>query len=624
MADVGITFRVDAQTDGLKQSAADFKAFQDQISSVLGITDPEVAEAYWEEYNSGLEKATKFADSLSMIQQRNLKNKEKEEGEAIGTRTGSSKAEEDTVKPIGWITRAQSTLTGLVRGGSRDAIGTGLNTAESLLGAAAGTPAISAAAGAAITAGMAALGAGIVGNELSKTYEAVAPALMEATAALREFGSTGKEQSANFQLLMNDMSKSVSKYGYTVEQGLSLVTQVARGGAKAGEEKTIVDDVMRISRNIGLASPASELTELATLGSRFRQKDALEYAVGGANRVVGSPRLLEQASALSSMFEDVLGQGIEASFKELSSTQNWLYRVFGERAVGQSGASIFSGLSSAVRGSTSLSNETDILKYQAARDLTGGDQLTALMKLEEGFSQELFEQFQEKISGASKWDKVFLTSKAFGVSLTTASQLVDAPQRAEEVYKSTTAGSGEAMADTSIVKLYGAQESIANQIRNLGAPLSDIKSAVINKSDEIVAAVLGNEEKLNEKVKFNLNFGTMEKQSWWQPFGAGLSGALSGGWNVVGDALSGNSESETAKNSSWASIHTLFNANKGKLSQLPEREVKKINDLEMADNQPGWSNKELKAVISVLEKIAKHTGDMSKMELTVTPEMFNQ
>lgn len=617
MADIGINFRVDAQTDGLKQSAADFKAFQDQISSVLGVADPEVAEAYWQEYNSGLEKAIKFANDLSLIQQRNLKNKKKEAGE-------SDKNENDTVKPIGWITRAQSTLTGLVRGGSKDAVGTGLNTAEILLGGAAKNTAIGAVAGPAIAAGMAALGAGIMGHELSKAFEAIAPELMEATAALRLFGSTGKEQSANFQILMNDMSKSVTKYGYTVEQGLSLATQVARGGAKAGEEKTIVDDVMRISRNIGLASPASELTELATLGSRFRQKDALEYAVGGANNVVGSPRLLEQASALSSMFEDVLGQGIEASFKELSSTQNWLYRVFGERAVGQSGASIFSGLSSAVRGSTSLSNETDILKYQAARDLTGGDQLTALMKLEEGFSQELFEQFQEKISGASKWDKVFLTSKAFGVSLTTANQLVDTPQGAEEIYKATTAGRGQAMADTSMVQMYGAQESIANQIRNLGAPLVDIKSSVINKGDDIITAIVGDEEKLKEKAKFNLNFGDMKSQSWWQTFGASLQGAMGGGWDMLGQAMSGKSGGTLDTALNWSRVNELFSANKAKLSNLPYEAAKKVNDIELSDSVPGWSNRELTAVISVLEKIAKYTGDMSKMELTITPEMFNQ
>lgn len=198
MSDIGINLRIDAQTDGLDRASESFKNFREQVSSILGVTDPEKVDAFWDNYNSGLDEAIEYQNKLTLIAQRKKKLDNQEDQTDDQTDDPERKT---TGGGYSAIARTQATLTGLVRGGSKDAFGTILGGAENILGSVSALPMISGAATAAIAAGMATLGAGIVGNELSKAYEAVGPALMEATAALRLFGETGKEQSAKFQIL---------------------------------------------------------------------------------------------------------------------------------------------------------------------------------------------------------------------------------------------------------------------------------------------------------------------------------------------------------------------------------------------------------------------------------------
>lgn len=611
MNDIGINVRVNAQTDSLKQAASDFSRFQEQLSSVMGITDPEVAESYWQEYNSGLEKAVRIRDQLSMIRKRESSaGGEGDGGGAPGGRGGEAApeggGERGRVLPFSLrdIGRTQNLMTSLVRGGSRDAAGTGLGAADSLLGLAGSVPKLSAGLAGAIGVAMVGVGAGIVGNELSKTYEAIGPALMEATGALRLFGKTSEEQAAKFQITMNEMSSSASKYGYTLEQSLELVTGAARGGARMGTERDIADRVMNLSRRLGYSAPVQEFADLATLGSRFRQDNALEVAYGGAANTIGTPRAREQATALASMFEDALGQGIEKSFKDLGATQNWLFRVFGERAAGTGGAQIYSGLSNAVRSSTSLSNETDILKFQAARALTpGGSDLDALKTLEGGFSEDLFKQFSSLISGASDWDKTFLTSKAFGVSLTTAGQMLAAPDRAREAYEKEVGTGGGEVAGTPLVQILKSQEEIANQIRNLGVPMAGIKASVMTGASDIVKAILGDAEKKVEEVKADINTGGVSKDAGGVITGNALAAGMTGGFNMF---MPGQIQDSVMA----VKIHNAQRDNQEKLSKLPKKAAEQFAALETYDTQKGWSNDEYGMALDYYDQVKNYKGDM--------------
>lgn len=621
--DIGINLRVDAQTDGLKRAASDFSEFQQKIGSVLGVTDPEKAEQFWEEYNSGLEKAVKLRDQMSMIASRESRASGGGQGPEGGGGGGGEGSRDVVPINTSAITRTQHMLTSMVRGGSRDAAGAALGVGQDILGLGAkAAPKLGAAAGVAVGAGMALVGAGIIGNELSKTYEAVGPALLEASAALKQFGTTVEEQSGLFQITMNNVSTSAARYGYSLEEGLALATSSARGGAGVGlakdaynaEIQRVNNEVMRASISAGLlSSPSREFAELATLGSRYGQSNALRLAIGGANNVAGSQFAQEQATALASMFQDVLGQGIVADFDALSSTQNFLTRMFGPRAIGAGGAQIFGQLSGAVRSSTNLANETDMLKYQAARSITAGSPLDALKTLEGGFTPKLFEEFQRLISGASEWDKTFLTSQAFGVNLSTASQMLASPAKAGEIYESEFVGGkekgGALISYTALVQIQAGQEKIANEIRNLGRPMSEIKSSVVNRASDVVKAIVGDPEKINTNVEYKSTFGGISK---------GIESVIvdNGGVAALGGAMQYDKNKAELVSSAMAA-EDLMIKNKAKLIKLPESEQKKLAGIEMLDSTAGWSKSELDILITVLQKIAKNTTDMGKFVIEV-------
>lgn len=508
--EIGIQFKVDAQTDGLKRAAGDFAQFQEKLSAVLGITDPEKAEQYWQEFNSGLTKAVALTDQMSLIEQRGKKSAPPPAGSAgstgreVATVGGREVAGHGDGSMITTLSRSilsfMKNTPSYIAGASRDVAGTELNVGGGLIDSAMtkfGGLSTAAKIGGGVAAGVVAVGA--IGNALSKQYEAVVPQLMETTAALKMFGDTAEEQSGLFRSNMATIEDSVTKYGYTLQQGMVTITQAARGGAgagKAGEDyetdvRGVAEKVMQASVALGLATPSSQFLNLATLGSRFKQSDALGVALGTASNTIGSPRAQEQASALATMFEDVMNQGVSANFKELGATQAWMSRVFGERAAGEGGAQMFGGLSSAVRASTSLSDETDILKYRAAMNLEGvKGPMGGLMELEKGFSVDLFKEFQKIISGASDWDKTFLTSKAFGVNLTTASQMNQNPSLAKEYYNKSIAGSGEEMAKTRENELKNHQELVLKEIRLAGTAAMDIKTELVKSTADIIQAIL--------------------------------------------------------------------------------------------------------------------------------------
>jgi hypothetical protein len=231
------------------------------------------------------------------------------------------------------------------------------------------------------------------------------------------------------------------------------------------------------------------------------------------------------------------------------------------------------------------------------------------MELEKGFTQPLFEEYMKLISGSSEWDRVFLTSKAFGVNLSTAKTMTDYPDLATEAYNDSVIGGGGSMKDTTIVDLLGSQEKIATHIKDVGANAIEIKEAVLTKGTKIVDAIMGTTEKRNENIRYEANFGSLNRTATGETTFAGLMDSMSG---------------VPSLESNWAKVDLLFARNRAKLSQIPEPEVKKLLNIEQYDKATGWSEKELSVVIKLLEQVAKYTGDMSRLEITVTPDLFNQ
>ena len=501
--DIGINFRVDAQTDGLKRASEDFAAFQSKLSAILGITDPEKAEQYWQEYNSGLEKAVDLMDQLTLIQKRQDATGGGPPGGAgpagAGRPAGGSGRGEENVSDqassmIRSLFAGARTTAGVMSRAGTDVAGAGMMVGESLIEKALkGFGALPMAAKIATGVGAGIVGAGILGNALSNQYEKVIPDLLEVTGALKAFGATAKEQGDRFKETLNTVTESSIKYNFTFAQGAETFTQIARmsGGRNFNPEsvRQSAESVMRISRSLGYSEPIGALTELSGYALGRGYKGAEQYAMWSAASVDATNRLEEVAGAMQSIMSNVEGTGAALSPERAASTQKYLYDVFGMRALGQGGASIFSSLSSAVRGSTGLSSETDILKFRAARELSGGDNFEALKTLEAGFTPELFEAFKKNISGASMWDQIFLVSKAFGLNLTQSQQWLTKTPTAEEA-KMMSERAGSAINETPEAKIIGAQEKIMQEIRLVGKEAFGIKYAITLGTSEVVSAIL--------------------------------------------------------------------------------------------------------------------------------------
>lgn len=520
--DIGINFRVDAQTDGLKRASEDFSAFQNKLSAILGITDPEKAEQYWQEYNSGLEKAVDLMDQLTLIQKRQDASAGGAPGGAgpsAGGRLGAGegRGEKDVSDQASSMIRSlfagARTTAGVMSRAGTDVAGAGMQVGENLIEKALkGFGALPTAAKIATGAGAAIVGAGILGNALSNQYEKVIPDLLEVTGALKAFGATAKEQGDRFKETLNTVTESSIKYNFTFAQGAETFTQIARmsGGRNFNPEsvRQSAESVMRISRSLGYTEPIGALTELSGYALGRGYQGAEKYAMWSAASVDATNRLEEVAGAMQSIMSNVEGTGAALTPEKAASTQKYLYDVFGMRALGQGGASIFSSLSSAVRGSTGLSSETDILKFRAARQLSGGDNFEALKTLEAGFTPELFEAFKKNISGASMWDQIFLVSKAFGLNLTQSQQWLTKTPTAEEA-KMMSERAGSAINETPEAKIVGAQEKIMQEIRLVGKEAFGIKYSVVAGTSEVVSAIL-NQDGISFAESITPSAGYME------------------------------------------------------------------------------------------------------------------
>jgi len=513
-SEIGIDLRVNAQTDGLRQAGQDFDKFADKIGGVLGITDPENIEQFWEKYNSGLEKAVSMFDKLSILGRRSGGEGQGAPagGEGQGAPAGGGNPGDGGRAGGGGnvlqfpgrnMIRFERSMKGAISGVSRDAGGAAVSAGEGIVDKLGSLwhqmPMAAKAATTVVAAGVA---AAAITNELSKQYEAVAPTVMSATSSLGRFGATAKEQSALFRSTMKEISGVSAEYGYTLQQGAAVVETLMRSGARDGTagQRTVLE----YAKGYGFSEVPSEMTELYALASRFggSGKDALSLASGGARATVGDARIQDYINATTLIFQDGLSDGIVKGFDEISKSQNFLYGVFGEMAAGQRGADVYSKLSSGVSGATGLQNETDLMLFRASRDIgvPGEDYIDTFARLEGGFTTELFKEFKNSISDLTRTNQIELIRQAFGTNYTQAIALYESKndQDAEEAIRGRAPGA--AIKGTSESQIVGAQERIAEGVREVGAGALDVKNMTLSGVGDFVDILTG-KKKIDDFIK---------------------------------------------------------------------------------------------------------------------------
>lgn len=631
-SEIGIGLRVDAQTDSLRNAAQDFDKFAEKVSSVLGITDPEKVEQFWDEYNSGIEKASLMMDRFTMIEKR---------GSAPGV-GGSSQGTEQRGKVIPFpgsdVFKFERTMKNAVGGLSRDAGGAVVGAGESIIDKIGEKwnqmPAMGKVA---LGAGALTVGGLAIGNELSKQYESVVPAVMSSTAALKRFASTADEQSKLFRTTMSEISVSASGYGYTFQQGAAVVEQLARLGAT--DAMSGASGVMGFAKGYGFQNIPSEFTELYGTASRFGKGglNALKYAAGGAGATVGSPRISEYMTAMTSMFEDGLSEGIVKGFGEISRSQNFLYNVFGEVAGGRRGAEVYSRMNGSVVGASGLRSETDLLLYRAARDKLGenASAVDIQMELEKGFNPELFKKFKGSISGGSRDDQIRLISKAFGVNLTMAERLYSSKDGAD-VGAILGSAPGGSIAGTAESQYVGNQERITNDVRKVGAEALDVKNMVLGATANFADFLTGGaaiqaktveinsaDTKVFQRTKDNLASGDKTKDPYDPLNATAMVTARNRLDTLFGDIIDGSGAS--GKGDVGKKVNSILtnNANLLSITGMGNDTYKKLMEIDKQDKGL-WTQNELAQALTILTQVVSDNTKAQAAQSNVQVNVYSR
>lgn len=583
MSDIGINVGINFSSNGADQVTSQLDRMKRALSDITGITDEGQLDDYLKNKASGVEDRIKLADKISEIERR----------------INYVPRNRDNVIPFPGrgLFAAERMARGTISGLGYDAAGAAISAGEGLLshiGSIWTKLPMPAKIGS--IAGMATVGGLAVGDALSKQYEAIVPQLIETTAALQNFGKTAREQSQMFRETMERISGSASEYGYTFRQGADITRQVALGVSRTETAEGLANQVMRMSSTLGYAAPSEELASLAAMGERFGMKEnAAGYALGSAMNVpgIGSHRARDQAGALLSMFQGNLGRGVVSDMKKLARTQNWLYGTFGERAMGQGGATAYSGLSNAQAGATGLRSEADMLLFQAARE--GDEDYTkAMERLEGGFDEKIFERFKKSISGSDWASRVELTRKAYGVEYKTAADMLRAGSADKAKAYWEEEGPGKAIPSTSEKEITKYQEQIANNLREFGASFTDYKAGLLRGVDKIVDILTGGQVKgMLEREKDQASLGYTNPIPLRQFSVMGLERVINASKSDISGA--GSSVLSLLTEDAQKKLGDYFASSEGAGT------LRDIHDIEMSDKLKGWSEGELKLVFEKLK-----------------------
>jgi hypothetical protein len=336
---------------------------------------------------------------------------------------------------------------------------------------------------------MVAVGA-VITDQLVRTYEPFISQLMDTTAAFGDLKNTTTENSLAFRESLRQAGESASQFGYSLEVGVDILNQLAKGGLGRGAAVASETQLLAYARGYGV-SPGN-LVGAQILAQRYGQGNVLGLAAGGtAFQGMGSGRYEEYLNAMTSIFEEAIGKGVSRGFEDISGTLNFFGRL-GPMWQGQVGAQKIGTLNQAVSGATGLQSETDVLLYRAAKQQAqgAGSYIDVMMELEKGVTVGLFQNVYEQIkqmTGGSKTDMVELLRQTFGINYSMASQLYEAglPGTGADLDK-LIAQLPPPSAESDEMQLVRAENELKLAIIEAGESLLGAKVDLVNSANDVV------------------------------------------------------------------------------------------------------------------------------------------
>lgn len=543
------------------------------------------AERAIDSLGSALQKAAIAGDDKGVISYANALKKYKkyagvpDEDEEPAKPT-SLKIIENATKIIG---RAPSYIGAM---GSGNAAGATLGMASD---AAVGAKAIGAGAGlgagamTALGVGAAFIGLGYAANKLSEQWEKMAPQSMRLTAVLGGLTSDYKTNSDAFLRNFNMAGQAASKFGFTLEEGMSTAEELAKRGAKGLDVYGSASRVFQYERGTG--ADRALLIQAEGFAKRYGLgNNTLGYALGGTKaQGLETAQFQEYLNASLRIFEEGLSRGVIKGFGEITRTQNFIALLGNGSPLwkGEQGLQRYQAMNQAFT-STSFQSEYDVIRYQATRAVMdeaakrgfkddkdgawsaykkyGNPQTDGYLSVqrarEGGITPEIFTEtmklLKSQVAGGSYSNLTEAVVKSFNVNYTAAADIIKA--YGAGAYKSavTTIQAPDSAASPEM-KLQTTLEDIKRELANAGASVLPGKAGVMSVLNGILNGIVG--DKITKRYE------------------TGLAGSLSG---VYAGSIPGSSDVMAKSLASRLLAEGLKNPSKYNLDQ--DKDGNSIND----------------------------------------------
>ncbi len=372
--------------------------------------------------------------------------------------------------------------------------------------------------------GAALVGVGLAANKLSEQWEKQVPQAMELTAVLGNLTGNYRTNSEAFRKAFNLAGESAAKFGYSLEEGMSVVEQLAKIGVSSNglTPYNAAQQVFRFERGTG--ADRESLMRAEGYAARYGAgPNALGYTYGGTMaQGLASAQYQEYLNATLSIFEEGLNRGIIKGFDEITRTQNFIALLGNGNPAwkGEQGLQRYQTMNEGFK-STSFESEYDVVRYKAVENtlreaarrgfkddaegkwsvyerygnINENGYLAVQRAREQGLTPEIFTEtmkiLQTQIAGGSYANLTEAVVKAFGVNYTAAKEIIDSFNSG--AYKHATAVIAEPTSAASPeMTLKTATEEIKLELANAGANVLPTKTEVMSVLRGILMGITGN------------------------------------------------------------------------------------------------------------------------------------
>lgn len=432
MTEVGIKLNMDTSS---------FVSSAQNVADAFNAITEKIKEAQEAGDDASVERYTKTATALQGTYNKMATTGTQVQGQGV-----------DTVQSVSNVANTATTATQSVisQAGGGDPFGAGITGVRGALDVGSQISRdIGGEIGGKVAAGLGIAGLALlpltIGNQLASFYETQITSAMDTNAVLNntmrrydEYGNpleTAEERkeinTENIRLAFDSAAKSAKAFGYSMEEGMSLVKEATAYGYNAGDVYGTTKNIFGWSRMTGVDT--GTLLDYKGTSHRYGDTgDALATAFNvNAQMGMGRGQYSETLSAMGRIFEDGISKGFVKSTADIGSTLIALYQASGKSALwqGEQGANRYLQMSNSMSSATDMSSVTDILMYRAASSLTGGDPLKTYMLMEKGPTPELLtalkKQYEAMAGKGNERGLVELYKSAFGLNYTKAMEMYE-------------------------------------------------------------------------------------------------------------------------------------------------------------------------------------------------------